>query len=683
MAKTKDKNSKKSDSIADRIAKLAPKWTDVAPDAPLDKASKEGRKIKIEDLYAWELPGNPQVSPDSSKIVYEVLSIDKESDEYRSTLWLIDGKDDPRKITSGQWNDSQPQWSPDGSKIAFTSNRDEKSQLFVLPIAGGEAQQITEIKSGIGQFLWSPDGSQIAFTSRVAPEEESDSDVKVITSAHYKFDGLGFIDDKASHIFLVDATGGEPEQLTEGTHNHTQIAFSPNGYEIVFISNQNPDWDISPIRDVWSIDIHSRQMKQLTDGKGQYGSPLHSPDGKYLAVIGHTDAHAEDVNANLFVMKSDGSDMKQLGAKLDRALGDTGMSGPAGAGGRTIQWTQDGKNIDVIVSNFGDTHVVRFARNDKKKPTNLTPAGRHIKSFNHYGKDLVIAAAEPGRPVELSRITAKREMRLTHHNDDWVEEVHIPQPEEIWFESDGEVIQGWLIRPKGNTAKSKKKAPLVLNIHGGPHAQFSPAFFHELQMYVARGFALVFINPRGSTGRTNAFGKAVNAKWGFADMPDFMAAVDHVLALGGLDEDRIGVTGGSYGGFSTNWLLGHTDRFKAAVTDRSISNMASMYGTDDIAMVSFDKDLGTPWDNPQGFWEASPLAYVQNVTAPCLIIHSEEDYRCPMEQAEQWYMALKSMGRTTEFVRFPNESHGLGRNGKPKHRVERLERTLGWFEKYL
>ena len=173
------------------------------------------------------------------------------------------------------------------------------------------------------------------------------------------------------------------------------------------------------------------------------------------------------------------------------------------------------------------------------------------------------------------------------------------------------------------------------------------------------------------------------AKWGFADMPDFMAAVDHVLSLGGLDENRLGVTGGSYGGFSTNWLLGHTDRFKAAVTDRSISNMGSMFGTDDISLVAFDKDLGTPWDNPQGFWEASPLAYVQNVTAPCLIIHSEEDYRCPMEQAEQWFMALKSLGRTVEFVRFPNESHGLGRMGKPKHRVERLERTLDWFDKYL
>jgi dipeptidyl aminopeptidase/acylaminoacyl peptidase len=202
-------------------------------------------------------------------------------------------------------------------------------------------------------------------------------------------------------------------------------------------------------------------------------------------------------------------------------------------------------------------------------------------------------------------------------------------------------------------------------------------------MYVAKGNALVYINPRGSTGQSNAFAQQVAGAWGFADMPDFMAAVDHVLSLGGLDANRLGVTGGSYGGFSTNWLLGHTDRFKAAVTDRSICNMVSMAGTDDIALVSLYPELGTPWQNTKKYWNMSPLKYVSNVKTPCLIIHSEEDHRCPMEQAEQWFIALRQLNVPTEFIRFPDESHGLGRNGKPKHRVERLERTLGWFTKYL
>ncbi|MDQ3443393.1 MAG: S9 family peptidase, partial [Chloroflexota bacterium] len=225
--------------------------------------------------------------------------------------------------------------------------------------------------------------------------------------------------------------------------------------------------------------------------------------------------------------------------------------------------------------------------------------------------------------------------------------------------------------------------PLVLNVHGGPHAQFSPAFSHELQMYAASGYALAFINPRGSLGYDESFAQEVTAAWGVADSPDFLAAVDHVVGLGGIDGRRVGITGGSYGGFITNWMLGTTDRFKVGVTDRSISNMISMYGTDDIALVSLDPDLGTPWDNIERYWDQSPLKYVANVTAPVLIIHSENDYRCPMEQAEQWFIALKRLGRTVEFVRFSNESHGLSRNGAPKHRVERLERTLGWVERHL
>jgi dipeptidyl aminopeptidase/acylaminoacyl peptidase len=260
--------------------------------------------------------------------------------------------------------------------------------------------------------------------------------------------------------------------------------------------------------------------------------------------------------------------------------------------------------------------------------------------------------------------------------------VAVPAPEEIWVESGDETIQGWLIRPAGNTPDGPP-APLMVHIHGGPHMQTSSAFSHEYLMYAAKGWAIVFINARGGAGRDEAFTQAVSGNWGVPDMPDQMAAVDHVIAHGGIDAGRLGLTGGSYGGFMTNWIVGHTDRFRAAVTDRSISNMTSMYGTDDISLVSLDPELGAPWEHPDRYWEMSPLKYVANVTTPILIVHSEEDYRCPMEQAEQFFIALKRLGRTTKFVRFQNESHGLSRTGKPKHRVERLEHTLGWFEEYL
>ncbi|MDQ4044610.1 MAG: S9 family peptidase, partial [Chloroflexota bacterium] len=257
----------------------------------------------------------------------------------------------------------------------------------------------------------------------------------------------------------------------------------------------------------------------------------------------------------------------------------------------------------------------------------------------------------------------------------------VAMPEELVVDIDGTAVQGWLLRPRHHTPEHNTH--LIVNIHGGPHGQYSNAFFHELQLYAARGWGLLYINARGSVGYGEQFAAAVSGAWGEADTPDHEAMLEHVLAQGGWDRDRLGVTGGSYGGFMTNWLLGHPNHFRAGVTDRSISNMASMYGTDDIAVVSLDPELGTPWDHPERYWELSPLRTVANITAPLLIIHSEEDYRCPMEQAEQLFIALKRLGREVEFVRYQGENHGLSRNGKPKNRVDRLQRTLGWFEKHL
>ncbi|MEJ7902265.1 MAG: S9 family peptidase, partial [Thermomicrobiales bacterium] len=342
-----------------------------------------------------------------------------------------------------------------------------------------------------------------------------------------------------------------------------------------------------------------------------------------------------------------------------------------------------GKAVDALVSESGSTLVVRF-ETKSGQATVLTGRDRHVTAFDHVndGNDLVVAVADPTTPAELRVVTVDGERTLTTFNDGWLGQLGIASPEEFWVASNGRAIQGWLLRPVGNAATGSS-VPLVLNVHGGPHAQFSPAFSHELQMFAASGYALAFINPRGSLGYDESFAQEVTAAWGVADSPDFLAAVDHVVALGGIDGKRVGITGGSYGGFITNWMLGTTDRFAVGVTDRSISNMISMYGTDDIALVSLDPDLGTPWDNVERYWDQSPLKYVANVTAPVLIIHSENDYRCPMEQAEQWFIALKRLGRTVEFVRFPDESHGLSRNGGPKHRIERLERTLGWFERHL
>lgn len=666
-----------------------PGWDETrAARTPATPPDRDGRDLTIDDLYELHLPGDPQVSPDRSAVLTTVLRIDRDTDEYRAAIWIMspDGGN-PRQLTSGQWRDSAPRWSPDGRWIAFRSKRaeDSASQLYVMPVNGGEPVRITSLEHGVTDHAWAPDSRQLVIVSPVdMPEENASSSdsVKVITSARYKFNGLGFRDDKFTHLFVVDITkaGEDARQLTSGRFLHRSPAWSPDGRLIAFVANRNSDWDVSRISDVWTIPATSGEARRLTDGAGSWGHPAWSPDGSALAMLGDPKLGATYTNTQLFVVSASGGTPRSLSKSIDRSIGDSSMSGPRGdVSGPTFRWTPDGTAIDALVGDRGSTRVVRFPVG-KGKVTALTCLNQHLMAFDHLNEDrLVATVADATTAAELAQIDSKEQVALTHFNGDWVSDVCLVQPEEIIANVNSTPVQGWLLKPRRHTPGSK--TPLIVNIHGGPHAQFSPAFSQELQLFAARGWGLLFINPRGSVGYGEEFAAAVSGAWGLADTQDFLGLLDHVLAQSGWDEDRLGVTGGSYGGFMTNWLLGHSDRFRAAVTDRSICNMTSMYGTDDIALVSLDPELGTPWEYPDRFWELSPLRSVANITAPVLIIHSEEDYRCPMEQAEQLFIALKRLGRTVEFVRFAGENHELSRGGKPANRVERLERTLGWFER--
>jgi dipeptidyl aminopeptidase/acylaminoacyl peptidase len=689
MSKTKGKS--KPTSNANPATLPDPGWAETPLAAtPASPPERDGRPIEIDDLYEFRVPGDPVVSPDGAAILTTVLTIDRDSGEYRAAIWRLDADGgNARRLTSGAWRDSAPRWSPDGRWIAFRSKRDgDHAQLWVIPVDGGEATRVTALDHGVTDHAWAPDSERLVVVAPVemTPESErdTDADVRVITSAHYKFNGRGFVDDRYTHLFTVDRAkpDAEPVQLTSGRFMHRSPAWSPDGRQIAFAANLDDDWDRSRVSDIWTVPAHGGEPRRLTDGTGSYGSPAWSPDGTKLAFTGEAELAQVYRNTKLWVMPAGGGEQRDLSGSVDRSIGDSSMSHPKGdVSGPPIRWTPDGTAVDALAGDRGSTRIVRFPIGEGAA-TALTGLGYHVMAFDHLDADrLVVTIADATTLAELAIATKDALTPITDFNAEWVADVAIAMPDELVVDVDGAQVQGWLLRPHG--VAEGAKPPLILNVHGGPHAQFSPAFFHELQLFAARGYGVLFINPRGSVGYGEAFAAAVSGNWGLADQQDFEAMLDRVLATGEWDADRVGVTGGSYGGFSTNWLLGHTDRFRAGVTDRSISNMTSMYGTDDIALVSLDPELGAPWEHPERYWELSPLRRVADITAPLLIVHSEEDYRCPMEQAEQLFIALKKLGRTVELVRYQGENHELSRAGKPKNRVDRLRRTLGWFDRYL
>ncbi len=664
-------------------AALSPTAPSVAP-----VRHRSGRPITPEDLFRIKVVGEPVLSPDGGTVAVTVTMIDAEADAYRSAVWTVPtGGGTPSQVTAGAKRDTSPRWSPDGTRLAFLSDRDtETPQLWVIPVGGGEARRVTDLENAVSDPVWAPDGRRVAFVSKLTPPDPNPgSDVKVITEVRYKFDGEGFLGGKHRHIWIVDVDreGAKPERVTDGDFEHSSPAWSPSGREVAFAANRNPNWQLERSRDLWSV-VPGSPPRRLTNGDGFFDLPSWSPDGTAIACTGHRKLEQEGPNHEVWVLPASGGEPRSLTAGFDRGVGDQAISDIGQFPPQRPRWIADGSALLFLASDRGTTHIHRVALADSVV-TPLTGGARRIAAFDTAGtgETLVCAVSDPVTPFEIHALDGTQERALTAFNADLLREIAVADPEEIWVEgAGGHRVQGWILRPP--TAPEGVALPAILQIHGGPHTMYGTSFFHELQFLAACGYVVVYANPRGSTGYGEVFTSALHAAWGEQDTPDLMAVLDRAIAGGGIDPARIGVTGGSYGGYMTNWLLGQTDRFRAGVTQRSISNLVSLYGTDDIAVVSLDVEFGgPPWAARERYLALSPITYVEQITAPLLILHSEEDYRCPIEQPEQLFVALKRLGREVVFVRFPGESHNLSRSGKPVHRIERLRRIVDWFDTHL
>jgi dipeptidyl aminopeptidase/acylaminoacyl peptidase len=669
--------------------------------------SAQQRGLEPEDFYKEIGVGGVALSPDGSMVAFTVTTIVEEENRRHTEIWLqrlANGQADgePFRFTSPTEESSNPSWSPDSRLLSFSSRRgdDDNSTWFVrISAAGGEAHHIEGVDA---TPIWSPDGRWIAFTR--APDDDSDDedegqregwispnaisktlsaerfDGRVITSMRYKRDGaLQFLPDPSirdkRQLFVVPAGGGEPVQLTEMPFDVGSIEWSPDGQTILFTGDERQDDELNtePTVDIYAVARSGGQTRRLTENPGSESNPEFSPDGRrltysYTAERGSlTELRMVDVSADGTFQ---GSSSNVMPTWNDRFGG--------------VHWTPDGSALRFGAGIGGNAHIFEVSASGGE-PVQLSEGDRQLSGFSTSADGVVTAftATDAMHPAELYVHANGNEQRLTSFNDAWLAEIDLQPAERMaWAVADGTEIEGWLVKPVGYTPG--RSYPLVLKIHGGPHGAYGNTWFRTFHVLSADGMFVLYPNPRGSSNYGHEFMYATRGKWGEMDQEDFLTGVEAAIAAyPDIDTDRIGVSGGSYGGFFTNWLTATTDRFAAAVTSRSITNWESWYGYSDAQGLTEYEFFGTPWEQRELYRRLSPISYVENVTAPTLIIHSENDYRTPIGDGEQWFMALKKRGVPVELVRYPRSSHGLSRGGEPWLLVDRLERLSSWFSHWL
>jgi dipeptidyl aminopeptidase/acylaminoacyl peptidase len=671
--------------------------------------------MTIEDLLSFRWVRDVALSPDGRTVAYTQECIapspaagENPTHEYHSHIWLVDADGGaPRAFTTGPHRDRGPVWSPDGASMLFTSDRGAPAgagskaprHLWVIRRAGGEAQRITQAEHNPAEAVWSPDGTRIAFSGKPPQTEKPASDVKVITRLKHKFDGEGFYDNRYRHVFVVPATGGPARAITTGDFDHREPAWSPDGERLAFVANRSDDGDLTNVADVWVATPATGELRRVTTGLGPATQPVWSPDGTQIAYLGHENICMQASNMMLWVADALGhAAPRALTRHFDRSLihhilSDMRAHPHAGV----PVWSPDGRHLFVMVAEGGTTQLaaVEVATGTVRL---MTTGRREIygESYDAARGRVAMAISDPATPGDVwvadieglveggPTIRREHERRLTAVNAPLLDGMTLGRPERFAYRgADDWTLEGWVLPPAGR--EPGRSYPAILSIHGGPHSAFGEAFFHEYQVLAALGYGVILLNPRGSQGYGQIFTAATHHDWGGKDYYDIMDGLEAALArFPYLDRDRLGVEGGSYGGFMTNWIIGHTHRFKAAVTMRSIANCLSQWGTSDMAYFKgYWEFPGDPWENASFYWERSPLAYVKQMTTPLLIEHSENDLRCPISEGEQLFTALKKQGKDVVFVRYPNESHDMPRSGQPQHRLERLRLIVQWFTRHI
>jgi dipeptidyl aminopeptidase/acylaminoacyl peptidase len=645
--------------------------------------------MKIEDLRKFKFVSDPQVSPDGKMVAFVLSEISYERDAYERHIWLAEtltGKHE--QFTFGTGSDTNPRWSPDSKRLLFLSNGRQpgkKTQLFIINTTGGEANLVAETELGVASPIWVPDSQRILFTSKVWTEKPK-TDVKVVKRIKYKLNGQGTFEGRRSHLFIVKS-GSRPKQLTTGEFDVGAVARCPSGKEIAFISNMEPDADTSEVTDIFTVPASGGELRKLTNGDFSISGLSYSPNGKMIAFVGNDKPEELAVDEALWVMPAGGGEPKRADPSFTRSLGyGVGSDLRVASPDPGPIWGRDSGDIYFYTSDTPHSCLYRTRLADGT--TDVVIGERNVDGFSLANNESVLAyiAMDATHPNELYLKDKNGDRRITKFNDRLLKQLVVTEPISFSYRSGmGREVEAWVIKPSG--LRKGKRCPAVLEIHGGPRALYGDGIFHELQVLAAEGMAVIYTNPRGSAGYEEVFTKGVMRHYGEGDYEDLMACVDEaVRRFDFIDPNRLGVCGGSYGGYMTNWIVTQTTRFRAAVTFRSVCNWLSKFGTSDIGFMQPESISGakTHWGGDTlTQMMHSPLYFVDRVKTPTLIVHSEEDLRVPIEQGEQWFTALKLNRVETEFVRFPGENHELSRSGKPKHREERLHHLVRWMKKHL